>query len=138
MSQITLVPDEHDDDVGVGVVTEFLQPAVDIVVGLVLADIVHKKGTDGATIVGRCNGTVAFLTGSIPDLCLDCLGIHLDGAGCELDTDGRLGVQVELVAGESTQKIGLANTGITNEHHYSKGRRRLVMGSVEGSKVPKR
>jgi hypothetical protein len=48
VSQITLVPDEHDDDVGIGVVTEFLQPAVDVIVGLVFADIVHEKGTDGA------------------------------------------------------------------------------------------
>lgn len=103
MPQIALVANKHDDDVGIGVVSEFLQPSRDILVGLVLADVIDKKGTNGTTVVGRGDGTIALLAGSIPDLCLDGLRINLNGTGSELDTDSRLGVQVEFVAGEPTQ-----------------------------------
>ena len=117
--QITLVTDQHDHDVGVGMVAKFLQPTVDIVVGLVLADIVHEESTDGTTVVSGGDGTVAFLTSSIPNLRLDCLGVDLDRAGSELDTDGGLRVQVELVTGETTQKVGLSNTRVSNQDNCS-------------------
>lgn len=129
MPQIALVADKHDDDVGVGVVSQLLQPSRDILVGLVLADVVDKKGTDGTTVVGRGDGTIALLAGGIPDLCLDGLGINLDRAGGELDADGRLGVQVELVASESTQQIGFSDSRVSNQHHCSEG-----MVSVRGER----
>lgn len=103
MSQIALVSNQHDDDIGVGVVSELLKPSCDVLVGLVLADVVYKKGTDGATVVCGGDGAIALLASRVPDLCLDRLGINLDRPGSKLDADGRLGVQVELVAGESTQ-----------------------------------
>lgn len=43
---------------------------------------------------------------SVPDLGLDRLGVYADGPGGELDTDGRLGLEVELVAGESREHCG--------------------------------
>lgn len=92
VSQIALVTDQHDHDIGVGVVSQLLQPPVDIVVGLVLADVVDEEGTDGATVVGRGDGPVALLTSSIPDLCLDGLGVDLDRASRKLHADGGLGV----------------------------------------------
>lgn len=85
--QIALVTNEHNHDIRVGVVAELLQPPGDIVVGLVLADIVDEKGTDSAAVVGRGDGTVALLTGSIPDLCLDGLRVHLNRASRKLHTD---------------------------------------------------
>ena len=115
MPQITLVTDQHDDDVGVGMIAKFLQPPVDIVVSLVLTDIVDEKSTDSTPIVSGGDGTVTFLTSSIPNLSLDRLGIDLDRAGSELDTDGGLRVQVELVTGETTQKVGLSNTRVSNQ-----------------------
>lgn len=118
MSQIALVSDQHDDDVGIGVVTQLLQPPVDILVGLMFADVVHEQGADRTSVVSGRDGPVPFLTSSIPDLSLDCLGIHLDGPGSELDSDGGLGVQVELVPGETTQQVGFTNAGVTNQHHY--------------------
>lgn len=78
VSQIALVTDQHDDDVGIGMVPQLLQPPVDILVGLVLADIIDEEGADSATVVSRGNGTVALLASSIPDLCLDGLGVDLD------------------------------------------------------------
>lgn len=92
MSQIALVSDEHDNNVRVSVVAQLLQPPVDIIVGLVLADIVDKKSTDSTAVVGRRNRAVPFLTGGIPNLSLDGLGVDLDRAGCKLDTDCRLGL----------------------------------------------
>ena len=130
MSQIALVSDQHDDDVGVGMVAEFLQPPVDVVVGLVLADIVDKEGPDGTTVVGGGDGAITLLTGGIPDLRLDRLGVDLDGTGGEFDTDGRLGVQVELIASETTQQVGLSDARVSNQHHCWPYR------SVQGLKSP--
>lgn len=130
MSQIALVSDQHDDDVGVGMVAEFLQPPVDVVVGLVLADIVDKEGPDGTTVVGGGDGAITLLTGGIPDLRLDRLGVDLDGTGGEFDTDGRLGVQVELIASETTQQVGLSDARVSNQHHC------WPYWSVQGLKSP--
>lgn len=68
-----------------------------------LADIVNEEGTNGAAVVCGGNSTVSLLPSSVPNLCLDSLGVDLDGARGELDTDGRLGVEVELVASESAE-----------------------------------
>jgi hypothetical protein len=92
MPQIALVTHQHDDDVSISVVSEFLQPSRDVLVCLVFADVVDEEGTNSASIVGRRNGTVPFLARSIPDLCLDRLGVDLDRPRSELDADGRLGI----------------------------------------------
>lgn len=42
VSQITLVSNQHDDDIGVGVIPQLLEPSRDVLVGLVLADIVDE------------------------------------------------------------------------------------------------
>lgn len=120
VSQIALISDQHDDDVGIGVIPQLLQPPVDIFVGLMFANIVNEESADRATVVGRGNRPVTFLTSSIPNLSLDRLGIDLDGAGCEFDTDSRLGVQVELVTGETAQQVGLSDTRISDQHHYAR------------------
>lgn len=51
MLQIALVPDEHDDDVRVGVVPELLQPAGDVVVRRPLRDVVDEERADCAAVV---------------------------------------------------------------------------------------
>lgn len=52
MPQIALVSNQHDDDVGVGMVTQLLQPPRYVLVSLVLADVVDEQGADSATVVG--------------------------------------------------------------------------------------
>lgn len=42
MPQITLVPHQHDYDVGISMIPEFLQPPLNILVCLVFADIVDE------------------------------------------------------------------------------------------------
>ena len=118
MPQIALVSDQHDDNVGVGMVPELLEPPGHVLVGLVLADVVDEQGADGASVVGGGDGAVALLAGGIPDLGLDGLGVDLDGAGRELDADGRLRVDVELVAGESAQQVGLSDAGVSDQDDY--------------------
>jgi len=115
VSQIGLVAHKHNDDVGLGVVAELLEPALDVLERGVLGDVVNEEGTDGAAVVGRGDGAVALLAGGVPDLGLDGLALGLDGLGGELDADGRLGLEVELVAGEPREEVGLTDTGVANE-----------------------
>jgi len=102
------------------VVSELLKPSCDILVGLVLANVIYEEGTDSSTIIGRGDGAIPLLAGGIPDLGLDCLGVDLDGPSGELNADGRLRVQVELVSGESTQQVGFSDAGVSDQHHCSK------------------
>lgn len=51
MPQIALVSDEHDDNVGIGVVSQFLEPSGDVDVGRVLGDVVDEKCSDRSSIV---------------------------------------------------------------------------------------
>lgn len=117
MAQIALVSNQHDYYVGVGMVPQLLEPPGHVLVGLMLADVVDEQGPDGSAVVGRSDGAVALLACRVPDLSLDGFGVDLDGAGGELDADGRLGVEVELVAGESTKQVGLSDTRVSNQHH---------------------
>lgn len=110
MPQIALVTHEHDDNVGVGMVAQLLQPPRDILVCLVLADIVDKQRADCAPVVCGGDGTVPLLAGCIPDLRLDGLRIDLDRPGRKLYADGRLGVEIELVACKSAQEVGFTDT----------------------------
>ena len=115
MSQIALISHQHDDDVRICVIPQLLQPPRHILVCLVLADIVDEQSSHCSSVVGRCDGSISLLSGSIPDLRLDRLRIYLDRSGCELYTDGRLRVEVELIAGETTQEIGFTNTGVSDQ-----------------------
>lgn len=49
--QIRLVSDEHDDYVVVGVVPQFLQPPLHVLVGQVLGDVVHQQSPDRPAVV---------------------------------------------------------------------------------------
>lgn len=62
VTQIALVTDEHDHNVGVSMVAELFEPAADVFIGLVLGNVVDKQSTDGATIVCRSNGAVTLLS----------------------------------------------------------------------------
>lgn len=49
--QIALVSDKHNDNVGIGMVTELLQPTSNVDIGGVFGDVVDEKGTDCASVV---------------------------------------------------------------------------------------
>ena len=56
-----------------------------------------------------------FLAGGVPDLGLDDLVVDVDAAGGELDADGGLGLEAELVAREAGEQVGLADAGVADE-----------------------
>ena len=62
-------------------------------------------------------GTSPLLAGGVPDLGLDDLVVDADAPGGELDADGGLGLEAELVAGEAGEEVGLADAGVADEHH---------------------
>jgi hypothetical protein len=78
MPQIALVTDQHNHNVRVGVVAQFLQPSCDVLVCLVLADVVDEQRSHSASVVGRGDGAVSLLPCGIPNLGFDRLGVDLD------------------------------------------------------------
>lgn len=114
MLQIALVSHQHNHNVAVRMISQLLQPPRHVLVRLVLADVVDQERADGPAVVGACDGAVALLTGCVPDLGFDCFGVDLDAAGGEFDADGGLGVEVEFVAGESGEKVGLSDAGVSD------------------------
>jgi hypothetical protein len=127
VSQIGLVSNQHDDNVTVGMVSQLFEPSGDVLVCLVLADIVDEQGTDGAAVVSRGDGAVTLLASGIPDLSLDGLVVDLDAACSKLDTDGRLRIKVELVAGETAQEVGFTDTRISDQDDLEEELRELLV-----------
>lgn len=117
MPQIALISHKHNDNVRICVVAQLLQPSGHILVCLVLAYIVDEQRADRASVVGRRNSPVPLLACCVPDLGFDRLGVDLDAACRELDADGRLGVEVELVACEAAQQVGFTDPGISDQDH---------------------
>ncbi len=62
MSQIALVSHQQDDYVGIGMVAQFLEPSCDVLIGMVLADVVHEESAHGTAVVGGCDRAIPFLT----------------------------------------------------------------------------
>lgn len=99
-------------------ITQLFQPPRHILVCLVLGDVVDEQGSDSTTVVGRSDSAIPLLPSSVPDLRLDRLSVDLDAASSEFDTDGRFGVQVELIASEPRKKVGLSDTRVANQNHF--------------------
>jgi hypothetical protein len=64
----------------------------------------------------------------VPDLRLDRLGIDGDGARGKLHADGRLRLEVKLVAREPREQIRLADARVADQDHCTRG-----AGAVSGS-----
>lgn len=118
MPQIALVTNQHDDDVRVSMVSQLLQPPCDVLVCVLLANIVHEERADCASVVGRRDGPVTLLPRSIPDLSLDGLRIDLNRSRGEFDANGGLRVEVELIAGETAQEVGLSDTRVSDKDNW--------------------
>lgn len=55
MFQVALVSDQHDDDIGIGVVPQLLQPSSYVNVCWVFGDIVYEQRSDRPPIVTVVN-----------------------------------------------------------------------------------
>jgi hypothetical protein len=124
--QVTLVSDEHDNDVRVRMIPKLLQPPHHIDIRRMFRNIVHQQGPDCTTVVSTeqltllaktahedcgehcvrgCDGAVTLLACSVPYLRLHCLAVNIDGAGRELDANCGFGLQVELVTSEPQEDL---------------------------------
>ena len=112
--QIALVAYQHDHNTRIRMIPELFQPPRDVLICLVLANVVNKQRSYRSSVVCRCDSPIALLPCRIPDLSLDGLGVDLDAAGRKLDTNGRLAVEVELIACKPREQIGLSDTRISD------------------------
>mmetsp|Transcript_81683 Transcript_81683/g.189727 ORF Transcript_81683/g.189727 Transcript_81683/m.189727 type:complete len:233 (+) Transcript_81683:192-890(+) len=117
MSQVPLIPYEHDDNVWIGVVAQLLEPPLKVLEGHPLGNVIDEQRTHSSSVVRTRDGPVPLLPRSVPDLCFDDLAICRDALGCELNTDGRLGLEIELITREPRQQVRFANPRVTDQHH---------------------
>lgn len=114
--QIHLVADEHNEAVLLGILLNLLEPHGNMIERVAVGNVVHQEGTDGPAVVRRGDGTITLLAGRVPNLRLDKLVVlNLNRLGCEFDTNGTLGIFVELILREPEHKVRLANTGIAQK-----------------------
>jgi len=90
MLLVALVTNKHNDNVRIGVVAKFLEPAGNIGVRRVLGNIIDEESAHRTAVVGGCDCPIAFLTSSVPDLRLNRLAVYVDGTSGELNANGRL------------------------------------------------
>ena len=74
---------------------------LNVVKGFLVGDVVDEHDAHGATVVGGGDGAESLLAGSVPNLQLDLLSVHFDGADFEVDSYRRYERGVEGVLGES-------------------------------------
>eukprot|EP00968_Pinguiococcus_pyrenoidosus_P001816 scaffold90_cov264-Pinguiococcus_pyrenoidosus.AAC.10 len=156
VSEVGLVADEHDDDVGLGVLPKLPKPPLYVLKSQVLGDVVHQQRAHGACgMGGKRRSLVAEVIAryrscpAVSQICawtarehghegplaarsntaaeeealhsfepnLDPLRLDLYCLGGELDADGGLGFQVELVAGEPREEIGFPDARVADQHH---------------------
>ena len=60
--QVTLVPHQHDDDVRVCMVSQLLQPPLNVLECRLFRDVVHQQRTHRAAVVRARDGAVPLLT----------------------------------------------------------------------------
>jgi hypothetical protein len=118
MPQIALVAHKHNHNIRIGMIAQLFQPACDVLICLVLRDVVDKQRAHSTTVVCAGDSTVALLPCCVPDLCFDGFGVDLDTAGSELDADCGLAVEIELVASESGEEVGLSNAGVADKDYF--------------------
>jgi len=113
--QIALVADEKLVDPLAGVPVDLLEPLFDVRIGVAVRDVVDNDDAVSAAVVRRRNCAKAFLTGSVPNLKLDCLALELDRADFKVHANGRniaLGVGVVR---ETKKQTTLSDARVTNE-----------------------
>lgn len=88
-----------------------------------LAWALHKRG---GVVLRWSDGSVALLPSRVPYLGFNSLSIHLNAASSKLHSYGAFAFQVELVAGETGQKVTFPNTRVSNENNFKKQTKKSV------------
>eukprot|EP00581_Thalassiosira_minuscula_P028360 CAMPEP_0183753346 /NCGR_PEP_ID=MMETSP0739-20130205/2881_1 /TAXON_ID=385413 /ORGANISM="Thalassiosira miniscula, Strain CCMP1093" /LENGTH=229 /DNA_ID=CAMNT_0025989815 /DNA_START=524 /DNA_END=1213 /DNA_ORIENTATION=- len=118
MFEIVLVPDEHDDHVGLTVLPGFLEPSSKVFEGVPSGDVVDKEGAGGAAVVGSGDGSEGFLSGRVPYLKLDRFIRNINHTCAEFDANGEVMDRLEAFVGELKEEAGFANSCITNDNIF--------------------
>ena len=86
-------------------------------------DTEREMSNESVLCLRRCDCPEPLLSGGVPDLGLDApAALDLDALGGELDADGRLGLERELVAREAVQQVRLPHAGVAHQHHCESGK----------------
>uniref|UniRef100_A0A6B0UML4 Putative secreted protein n=1 Tax=Ixodes ricinus TaxID=34613 RepID=A0A6B0UML4_IXORI len=88
--QVTLVSDQHDHHVGVGVLASILQPGGQVIEGVPPGDVIHEESSSGSPVIRSCDGAKGFLPSRVPNLQLNLFPVDSDHAGSELDSNGQV------------------------------------------------
>ena len=90
LGEISLVADQHEGHVLLTVSSQLSEPALDILKGLLLGNVIDEKCTRRASIIGTGDGAISILTSSVPYLGLnDVSCLSRDSPRCKLHTNGR-------------------------------------------------
>lgn len=95
---------------------ELRQPALDRLECIALGDIVDEQSALGAAVVGGCDGTIALLPRSVPDLGLNDFVRDAYGARRKFYADGRFRIEVDFVARKAGQEVAFPYSAVSDEN----------------------
>jgi len=84
----------------------------------VLSYIVDQKRPDSTPVKSVRDRSEPFLSSGVPHLGLELFALDFDCARRELNADRGRRLEIELVLGESGEKIGLAHAGVTDKNNF--------------------
>jgi hypothetical protein len=123
--EIAFVADEHQLSVGGLGLGQFVPLGGDAGEGCGVGKVEDEHDSVAILEVGGNDGTIFFLSGSVPDVELDGLILDVDISDLEIDSgDGGCLVGQELALDILPEEGGLAHAGIP--HHYDLVLRHLV------------
>ena len=108
--QICLVANEHNHDVRVSILPDFLEPPGQVIKRFFPCDVVHQESACCSTVVGPGDALEALLPRRVPDLQFDILFIDLHRATSELHSNGQVVLLAEALVCELQKKAGLADS----------------------------
>lgn len=120
--QITLVANQHDDHVRVGVLPGVLEPGRQVVERLAARNVVHEQGAGRPAVVRARDRPERLLAGRVPNLQLDLLAVDGDHPRAELDPDRQVMDRLEALVGKLEQQAGLANTCVAYDDVFEQVR----------------
>lgn len=116
MLKIGLIPDENNCYFIVGVWFGLIHPFAHIIKWISICDVIDKDDTDRASIIGTSDGLKSLLPClhkhrlyGIPNLKFNVFWASLNDFRAELNTDGRVMIELELFLKELQKHAGLSD-----------------------------
>lgn len=100
MLQVALVSNKHNNNIGIRMISQLLEPSRHVLVGLVLGNVVYQECADSTSVVGGGDGSVSFLPSCGRDVSTEPRSIK----ACRCHDDGKSaeGVRTNPVASRMT------------------------------------